>query len=101
MIVVAATTAAHGSGNGDQGLELVASCLALPQMANAMPVQILGPFRQEERLPALGTPIQQPGLSIFPGALGSELHDVPSAMCLPLSLEIDGIAIDLIMKQQP
>src|SRR5215471_6122331 len=52
----------------DQRLELVTARFAFPQMPNAVPVQILRPFRQEDRLPALGTVIQQPGLNVFSGA---------------------------------
>src|SRR3954451_6326205 len=32
-----------------QGLELVAACLAFPEMPHAMARQILGPFRKEDR----------------------------------------------------
>src|SRR5215813_6548982 len=66
----------------DQGLELVAARFAFPQMPHPVPVEILGPFRQEDRLPALGAEIHQPGMIILPGARGSELHDASSAMFL-------------------
>ena len=52
-------------------------------MAYAMPVQILGPFGQEDHLPALGTVILQTGLGVLSGTRGSELHDAFSAMFLP------------------
>jgi hypothetical protein len=70
-------------------------------MPHAMPIQIFGPFRQEDRLPALGTVIQQPGLDVFfSGARGSELHDVSSAMLLPPPpMTGDGSAIATTMKQ--
>src|SRR5262245_48590482 len=72
-------------GERDQRLELVTARFAFPEMPHAMPVQIFGPFREEDRLPALGTVIQQSGLSVFPGARGSELHDASSAMHAPPS----------------
>ena len=50
-----------------------------------MPVQILGPFRQEDRLPALGTVILQSGVPVLSGAVDSEFHDATSVMLLPLS----------------
>jgi hypothetical protein len=55
-------------------------------MPDAMAIEVLGPFWQEERLTALSAVIQQPGLNKFlerrysSGARGSELHDVSSAM---------------------
>src|SRR5262245_18094971 len=70
-------------GERDQRLELVTARFAFPEMPHAVPVQILGPFRQEDRLPALGTVIHQSGLNVFPGARGSELHDASSAMLPP------------------
>src|SRR5262249_48233125 len=71
-----------GIREGDQGLELVAARFAFPQMPHAVPVEILGPLRQEDRLPALGAEIHRPGMFILPGARGSELHDASSAMFL-------------------
>src|SRR4029434_8851493 len=62
---------------------LIAARFAFPQMPNAVSVQVLGPFRQEDRLPALGAMIDQPGLNVLSAARGSELHDPSSAM-LPL-----------------
>src|SRR5262245_62831456 len=70
-------------GERDPRLELVTARFAFPEMPHAVAVEILGPFRQEDRLPALGTVIQQPDLSVFPGARGSELHDASSAMLPP------------------
>src|SRR5262249_27468904 len=86
-------------GERDQRLELVPARFAFPEMPHAVPVQILGPFRQEDRLPALGTVIQQSGLSVFPGARGPELHDAPSAM-LPLPEGGHASAIAAAMKQE-
>jgi hypothetical protein len=84
----------------DKGLELVAARFAFPQMSHAMPVQVFGPFGQEDRLPALGTVIQQPSLDVFfSGARSSELHDVSSAMLLPLPMAGDGSATATTMKQ--
>src|SRR5262249_15962658 len=70
-------------GERDHPLELVTARFAFPEMPHAVPVEILGPFRQEDRPPALGTVIQQSGLSVFPGARGSELHDASSAIAPP------------------
>jgi hypothetical protein len=70
-------------GKRDQRLELIAARFTFPQMPNPVSVQVLGPFRQEDRLPALGTMIDQSGLDVFPGARGSELHDASSAMLPP------------------
>ena len=41
---------------------------------NALSVQVLGPFRQEDCFPALGTVIEQPGLNDLTGTRGPELH---------------------------
>jgi hypothetical protein len=93
----------------DQGLELVAARLAFPEMPHAVPRQILGPFRQEDRLSALSTMIEGSGLGVFSGARGSELHDVSSSVlvnklpCLPPSLSRTA-RIDAgrrVIKQQP
>src|SRR5262249_2312561 len=70
-------------GKGDQRFEFVTARFAFPEMPNAVPVEVLGPFRQENRLPALGTVVQQPRLNVFSGALGSELHDASSVMLTP------------------
>jgi hypothetical protein len=67
-------------------------------MAYAMPVQILGPFRQEDCLPTLGTVILQSAVDVFLGARGSEFHDATSAMLFPLS-RTHGSAIAALMKQ--
>jgi hypothetical protein len=70
-------------------------------MAHAVPVQILGPFRQEDRLPALGTKIYRPGMVILPGARGSELHDASSAiLLLPLPITDHSSAPAAAIKQQ-
>src|SRR5207247_10285685 len=42
-------------GERDKRLELVAARFAFPKMPHPVPIQILGPFRQEDRLTALGT----------------------------------------------
>src|SRR5262249_24081995 len=86
-------------GERDQRLELVTARFAFPEMPHALPVEILGPFRQEDCLPALGTVIQQSGPSVFPGARGSELHDASSAM-LPLPEAGHASAIPAAMKQE-
>ena len=51
-----------------------------------MSVQVLGPFRQEDRLAALRTEIQGSAVDVFSRARRSEFHDVSSVMLLPLSL---------------
>jgi hypothetical protein len=70
-----------------------------------MPVQILGPFRQEYRLSALGTLITQPASdSVCTRARRSELHDAflrhASVVLLPL-VRVQCSAIAEAMKQQP
>jgi hypothetical protein len=65
-----------------------------------MPVQILGPFRQEYRLTALGTVVLQSASNrLFSRARRSELHDAFSAMLLPLA-RMHGTAMTAVMKQQ-
>jgi hypothetical protein len=54
-------------------------------MAYAVPVQILGPFRQEDRLPTLGTVILQSAADGLSGARDSQLYDATSVMLVPLS----------------
>jgi hypothetical protein len=44
-------------GKCDECLEFVAARLAFPEVPHTMSRQILGPFRQEDRLPALGAVI--------------------------------------------
>lgn len=67
----------------DQGLEFVTARLAFPEVSYALPIHIFGPFRQEDRLAALGAVIYQSCLDVFPGALSSELHDASSAKLPP------------------
>jgi hypothetical protein len=67
----------------DQGLEFVTACLAFPEVSYALPIHIFRPFRQEDRLAALGAVIYQSCLDIFSGALSSELHDASSAKLPP------------------
>src|SRR5262249_32348589 len=86
-------------GESDQRLELVTARFAFPEVPHAVPVQIFGPLRQEDRLPALGTAIQQSRLSVFPGARGSELHDASSAM-LPPPEGAHASAMAAAMKQE-
>ena len=75
------------------------SSLLLASVTNALPVQVLGPFRQEDRLPALGTIIDQSGLNVLSGARGSELHDASSAL-LPLPARAHRIATAPPLKQE-
>jgi len=75
-------------GKGDQRFEFVTAGFAFPEMPYAVPVDVLGPFRQENRLPALGTVVQQPRLNVLSGALGSELHDASSVMLSPLPRDV-------------
>ena len=67
----------------DQGLEFVTARVASPEMPHALPIHIFGPFRQEDRLAALGAVIYQSCLDVLPGALSSELHDASSAKLPP------------------
>src|SRR5712671_3333407 len=60
----------------DQGLELVTARFAFPEMPHTMSRQVLGPFRQEDRVSTLGAMIEGSSLGVFSGARGSELHDV-------------------------
>src|SRR5262245_50233390 len=83
---------------GDQRFEFVTARFAFPEMANAVPVEVLGPFRQENRLAALGTVVQQPRLNVLSGALGSELHDASSGHAPPPSIQ-HASAIAAAMKQ--
>jgi hypothetical protein len=84
---------------GDQRFEFITARFAFPEMPNAVPVEVLGPFRQENRLAALGTVVQQPRLNMLSGALGSELHDASSAMLPPPSIQ-HASAIRAAMKQE-
>ena len=87
-------------GKYDQRLELIAARFALPEMPNTVPVQVLGPFRQEDCFPALGTVIEQPGLNELTGTRGPELHaDVLSTM-LPRPTVQDGTATAAEVKQE-
>src|SRR5689334_5524891 len=63
----------------DDGLELVAAGLTLPEIPQALRTEIFRPLRHEDRFAALCTVIAKPRLSIFPGAaVLAELHDVSS-----------------------
>ena len=66
-------------GEYDQRLEFVAACFAFPEMPYAMSVQILGPFREEDRLPALGTMVFLRSAVVVVSGL-VELHDATSVM---------------------
>jgi len=65
-------------GEYDQRLEIVATRLALPEVQHVMLVQIFGPFREEDRLPALGAMVSR--LAVVLGILGLEFHDATSVM---------------------
>ncbi len=87
-------------GKYDQRLELIAARFALPEMPNTVPVQVLGPFRQEDCFPALGTVIEQPGLNDLTGTRGPELHGGILPTMLPPPTMRDGTATAAEVKQE-
>jgi hypothetical protein len=49
----------------DERLKLVAARLAFPQMAHAVPVQILGPFRQKNDVATLSAMVLGSAIDLF------------------------------------
>src|ERR1700730_1664236 len=83
----------------DQRLEPIAARFAFPEMAHAMAVEILRPFRQEDRLPALRAVVLQPAVKLFARARCPELHDVSSRHVSTPSPR-HGSSFTIAMKQQ-
>jgi len=69
-------------------------------MPNTVPVQVLGPFRQEDCFPALGTVIEQLGLNELSGARGAKLHGGVLPTMLPLPTVRHASATAAEVKQE-